>query len=245
MSNTELLIILIAAIVAALVKSIAGFGYPLTLIPLLAVFIDVADAVVIVAPSNFVLNLRLLRNVRDRRHQVEGLSSFVPSAVLGAVIGALLLPVLPGRLLRALLVALILMFLLTRWRRPDVAISPATAKRYSPAVGAAGGLVYGATGIAGPIVSLWFLGLRLPRDVFVFSVTAVFALNGITQLIVLALRGLFVPDLLWPALALIPVTLFSVPVGLRVRERVSIPVFERFTMTLLAASAMSIFIRLF
>ena len=100
MSNTELLIILIAAIVAALIKSVAGFGYPLTLIPLLAVFIDVADAVVIVAPSNFVLNLRLLWNVRDRRHKVEGLASFIPGAISGAVIGALLLPVLPGRLLR-------------------------------------------------------------------------------------------------------------------------------------------------
>ena len=130
-------------------------------------------------------------------------------------------------------------------RITDVAISPAIAKRYSPAVGAAGGLVYGATGIAGPIASLWFLSLRLPRDAFVFSVTAIFALNGITQIVVLAIQGLFVPDLLWPALALIPLTLFFVPVGLRIRERVSIPAFERFTMTLLAASAMSIFIRLF
>jgi len=245
MSNTELLIILIAAIVAALIKSIAGFGYPLILIPLLAIFIDVADAVVIVAPSNFVLNVRLLWDVRDRRQQVEGLASFIPGAVSGAAIGALLLPVLPGRLLRMLLVALILMFLLTRWRRPDVAISPATAKRYSPAVGAAGGLVSGTTGIAGPIVSLWFLSLRLPRDAFVFSVTAVFALNGIAQIVVLAIQGLFVPDLLWPALALIPLTLFFVPVGLRIREHVSIPAFERFTMTLLAASALSIFVRLF
>ena len=75
--------------------------------------------------------------------------------------------------------------------------------------------------------------------------TAIFAVNGITQIVVLAIQGLFVPDLLWPALALIPLTLFFVPVGLKIRERVSIPAFERFTMTLLAASALSIFIRLF
>ena len=94
-------------------------------------------------------------------------------------------------------------------------------------------------------MSLWFLSLRLSRDAFVFSVTAVFALNGIAQIVVLAIQGLFVPDLLWPGLALIPLTLFFAPVGLKIRERVSVPAFERFTMALLAASAMSIFIRLF
>jgi len=59
-TTTEIIFVLLVGGFASIVKSVTGFGYPIVLLPVLALFLDISDAVIIVAPSNLFLNLRLV-----------------------------------------------------------------------------------------------------------------------------------------------------------------------------------------
>lgn len=244
MSTTEIIIVLLVGGAAALVKSTTGMGYPLVLIPVLALFMDVADAVVIVAPSNLVLNVRLVGSKRHELPNATTLPRFLSGGVVGAVIGSLLLPELPNNLLRVLLVVIIVLFLAMQFREARVTLSAEKAERYAPSVGLVAGVFQGGAGVSGPIVTPWFLSLGLSRDAYLISIASAFALTGVAQLIVLAVQGLFTRELLLLSLALIPLSLVAFPIGERIRARISIAAFHRIVLVLLAASAVSLVARI-
>lgn len=245
MSTTEIIVVFAAAAFAALVKSTAGMGYPIVLLPVLALFIDISDAIILVAASNLALNAVLMFEGRRNRAESIGLRPFIAASMVGAVAGALLLPVLPGTVLRLMLVGVIAVFVVTRVRAPSVTIPADTATRWSPAVGGLAGLFQGAAGVSGPIVTPWFLSLGLTREAFVYSITAAFLVSGVAQIIALAAQGLFVGDVLWLGLALVPLVLVILPIGLRIRDRLSLPTFERVILVILVASGVSILVRMF
>jgi uncharacterized membrane protein YfcA len=238
------IVALVAAAIASLIKSTTGMGYPLVLIPVLALFMDITDAVVIVAPSNLYLNGLVAWNVRGYRHEARTLRPFVTAGLIGAAIGAILLPVAPDRALRWLVVGVIAFFVVNRLRGERRVLSPKLADRLAVPVGGTAGLLQGAAGLSGPIVIPWFLSLGLPRDTYIYCITTVFALTGTTQLLVFAVQGTFTLRLFTLGVALIPVALLITPLGIRLRERIPLLVFERAVVALLIASAASIVVRL-
>ena len=244
MSVTEVIVVFAVAAIAALVKSTTGMGYPLVLIPVLALFINIADAVVIIAPSNLYLNASLAWNVRRHRHQARTLRRFVGGGLVGAATGAVMLASLPERALRLLLVGVIVLFVLNRLLGERTDVSSGLAARLAAPVGAVAGFFQGASGISGPIVSPWFLSLGLTRDTYVFCITSVFACTGGMQMFIFGVHGTFTVKLLLLGLALIPIALVAMPVGMRLRQRLPVHMFENAVVLLLVGSAVSIVIRL-
>lgn len=244
MTTTEVVIVVLVGCCAGIIKSITGMGYPLVLLPILALFIDVADAVVIVAPSNLVLNLRLVGGARHEWSSSTTLPRFLAGAVVGAIAGSLLLTSLPNTLLLVALVVVIVMFLLSQVRSDTVTVSESQGRRLAPLVGAIAGVFQGAAGISGPVVTPWFLSVGLSRDAYLLSIGAVFALTGIAQLVVVGLQGVFTVELFSLGMALIPLTLLSFPAGVVIRERVSTDTFHRIILVLLATSAVSLVVRI-
>jgi len=244
MSTTEVVVVLAAAAIAAMVKGTTGMGYPLVLIPVLALFIDVADAVVIVAPSNLYLNASMAWTVRQHRHHARTLRPFVAGGLGGAALGAILLSSLPDRTLRWLLVGVIVLFVLNRVLGERTDLAADLAARLAAPVGAVAGFFQGASGLSGPIVVPWFLSLGLSRETYIFCITTAFGYAGAMQLVVFAVQGTFTVNLFLLGLALIPIALASMPVGVRFRQRIPIHVFENAVVILLIGSATSIVIRL-
>lgn len=245
MSTNEIIIVLVVGALAATIKSITGMGYPLVLIPVLALFIGVAEAIVIVAPSNLVVNARLAWSVRHERAEAVTLNRFLAGGAIGAVVGALLLPSLPEDLLRGVLVGVIVLFLINQFRSHRATIEDDTGAQLAPAVGGVAGLFQGAAGISGPIVTPWFLSLGLRRDTYLYAIATVFAVTGIAQMIGLAAQGLFAGEVLALSAALIPLTFLSFPVGVAIRNRISVETFHRVVLGLLALSAASLIVRMF
>ena len=244
MSTLEIAVIIATAVSASLIKSISGMGYPLIVLPVLALFIDIDQAIYIVAFSNFALNAVLAWNTRGHLHKSATLPGFLLGAVIGGALGALLLPLLSERALRLALVGIVAVFLVTRWRSPSFTLPKKTAENLARHIGVLAGVMQGATGISGPIVTPWFMSVGLSRQAFVGSITTVFAISGLAQMVVLAALGEFDRDVLVPGLLLVPVALLMLPLGVRLRDRVSGRVFDTMVVTLLAASAITILIRL-
>jgi uncharacterized membrane protein YfcA len=244
MTTNEIVIVLLVGGVATLMKSITGVGYPLILLPTLALFMDVADAVVIVAPSNLFLNVKLIWRMHDERKNVVALPRFLAGAGVGAVIGALLLPNLPDTTLRLIVVGIIIVFLANQLTQKTLVISESRGTALAPLVGSVAGFFQGAAALSGPIVIPWFLSLGLKRDSYIFAVSAMFGLSGLLQILTFAVRGVFTVELLWLGAALIPMAQLVFPLGVAVRDRVSVDVFRRLVLLLLTGSAVSLVLRM-
>ena len=240
MTTTQLLVVVLASLAGATVKSVTGLGYPVLAVPVIALVLGVEDAVVLVALPNLGANLYLCWESREARDQTRDLSRLVGFGVVGAVIGTLALVHLPEEPLLIALAITIGVFVFNFLRRPDLAIDPRTATRWSPVVGTVVGLLQGSIGVSGPVVATWVHGYRLPPRVFVDTVTFIFGVTGAVQIVVLAIQGQFTADrLLAAAAAAVPVAIVT-PLGVRLRDRLAGPAFERAVLAVLLVSAVSL-----
>lgn len=237
MTSTQLLVVVLASLVGATVKSVTGLGYPLLAVPLVALVLGVEDAVVLIALPNLGANLYLCWETREVRSEARDLPVLVGFGIVGAVIGTIALVNLPEEPLLIVLALAIAVFVVNFFRRPELAIPQRTATRWSPAVGSVIGLLQGAIGVSGPIAASWVHAYRLPPRVFVHSITFIFAVTGAAQIVVLVARGEFTADrLVAAAAASVPVAIVT-PLGARVRDRLAGPAFERVVLAVLLVSA--------
>ncbi len=240
MTSTQLLVVVLASLVGATVKSVTGLGYPVFAVPIIALVLGVEDAVVLVALPNLGANTYLWWESRDASDQTRDLPLLVGFGIVGAVIGTIALVHLPEEPLLIVLALTIGVFVVNFVRRPDVAIDPRTATRWSPAVGTVIGLLQGAIGVSGPVVATWVHGYRLPPRVFVHTVTFIFGVTGAVQIVVLAAQGQFTADrLVAAAAASVPVAI-ATPLGVRLRDRLAGPAFDRAVLAVLLLSAVSL-----
>lgn len=245
MTGFEIAVVLGASLLGAFVKSVTGMGYPLLAVPLITLVLGVEDAVVIVAAPNVTANALLCFGAREARSDSRDLPVLVGFGMAGAVFGTFALVSVPEAPLLLALVATITAFVVNYVRAPEVAIDPVTASRWAPGVGVVVGLMQGAVGVSGPVVATWLHGYRLPKQTYVFSVTLIFGLSGLVQLVLLASSGAFDLDrAAVSALAFVPV-LAMIPVGTSLRARLGGPAFERAVLLVLIGSALALLLRVF
>ncbi len=245
MSGTEIAVVLGASLLGAFVKSVTGMGYPLIAVPLIALVLGVEDAVVIVAAPNVTANALLCLGARHARHEARDLAPLVVFGMAGAVVGTFALVSVPEDPLLLALVVTIVAFVVNYARAPEVAIDARTATRWAPGVGVVVGLMQGAVGVSGPVVATWLHGYRLPKQTYVFSVTLIFGLSGLVQLVLLASSGAYDADRsMVSALAFVPV-LAMIPIGTRLRAGLGGPAFERAVLVVLLGSAVALVFRVF
>lgn len=243
MTGAEIAIALAAVVVGATTKSVTGMGFPLVAIPVISLFVSVEDAVVVIALPNVVMNLVLCLGVRSVWPQTRDLPVLAVSGVVGAVAGTFVLVRVSEDLLVLALAVVVLAYVALSLLRPETSVAPQTARRWAAPVGTAAGVMQGAIGISGPIVSSWIHAYRLPRDAFVLSVTLMFLLSGSTQLVVLAAEGAVTGTRLALTLAAVPIVLATVPLGTWVRHRLPEGGFDRVVLGVLALSAVALVVR--
>lgn len=244
-TGTEIAVVLGASLLGAFVKSITGMGYPLIAVPLITLVLGVEEAVIIVAAPNVTANALLCFNARGARAEARDLPVLVGFGMAGAVVGTFALVSVPEDPLLIALVVTIVAFVVNFARAPEVAIDPATATRWAPGVGIVVGLMQGAVGVSGPVVATWLHGYRLPKQTYVFSVTIIFGLSGLVQLVLLASSGAYDLELaLVSALAFVPV-LAMIPVGTSLRARLGGVAFERAVLAVLVGSATALLFQVF
>lgn len=242
MTGVEVLVVLGASLVGAFVKSVTGMGYPLFAIPIITLVIGIEDAIVIVAAPNMAANLALCWGARDGRDEARDVRALVLSGLAGAAVGTFLLVQAPEEPLQILLAATIVGYVVVFVRSPDLRIDPETSRRWAPAVGAAAGVMQGAVGVSGPVVATWLHGYRLPRQAYVFSVTAIFFASGSVQFwLLLAAGEVTAARAAMAALAAVPV-FAMIPVGSRLRRRLGGRGFDRAVLLVLVVSGFALLV---
>jgi uncharacterized protein len=243
-NGTELAIVLVAVVIGAIAKSVTGMGLPLIAIPIASLFVDVTDAVVVIALPNVLANAVLAGRERHSISQTRDLPVLAGAGVIGAIFGTLLFVNVPEEPLVIALIVAISGYVVLFFARPDLRTAPEQSRRWAPAVGGIAGAFQGAIGISGPIVGSWIHSYRLSRGAHILSVTSLFFITGLTQLVVLVGSGELSGRATATMLACIPV-LASIPVGTRLRETVSVRGFDLAIVGMLAVSAAALCVQTF
>jgi uncharacterized membrane protein YfcA len=244
-TSSQLLVVVLASFAGALVKSVTGMGYPIIAVPLISLVLGIEEAVVIVALPNFGANAFLWWEARDAQRETRDLGVLVAFGVVGAVIGTIALVNVPEAPLLVALAGMIVVFVIVFVRHPELEIDHRTARRGAPFVGTLVGLAQGSVGVSGPVVATWIHGYRLPPRAYVRSVTLIFGVTGLAQIVVLVAQGAFTADLLvGAAIATVPV-LVATPLGLRLRKALAGPAFEKVVLVVLGVSAVSLLVDAF
>lgn len=183
------LAVAIAITLGAAVKGITGMGLPPVALPVLAVFVGVEDAVVVMAIPTVVTNFALLVGNWEQRAENPVLVPAVAACAVGGVLGAWLLTNLEERVIAVLMAVLVAAYVASRLSGRHRTLAPGVARRAAAPVGLAGGVVQGATGLSGPLFGSFLHALDLRQPVYVFSIAALFQFSAATQVAALAVLG--------------------------------------------------------
>jgi uncharacterized protein len=233
----ELAVIVAAMALGGFVKGATGVGLPQITIPVMAIFLGVQHAVVVMAIPGIVANAWLLWRHREYLRLTRDLPALLGAGIVGTALGTFGLQALDSRVLGLVVAGVILLYVVIVLARSDVALPPALTRYTSPPVGLVAGMMQGSTGMSGPVVSTYLHSYRLGKETFVVSVVTLFQVYALTQAVTLVSLGLYTTRLLVESLlALLPLAA-AVPLGAWFSGRLSRRGFDVFVLVVLLLTA--------
>jgi len=218
-----LLPVALALVAGGLVKGTFGLGLPLVAMPLLTLFMSVANAVTLLVVPILATNLAQgfiggwpAVQARLRRY---GLTVFALVVCIALSVKALV--ILPQKVIFALIgLAIIGIALLARYQ-PKVRVAPQHERWFGPLCGVIGGFLGGTTTFYGPPLMIYLAGLRLDKDEFVGAISLMYFMGGLGMGIGLAGFGIADgSDFAQSLLAVIP-ALLGIKLGQMIRVRLN------------------------
>jgi uncharacterized membrane protein YfcA len=237
LSWPEWIVICCALSAGGLTKGLTGMGLPMIAIPIMAAFLGVERAVLIMIVPTVVLNVWQSWTYRDCIGDMPEMWRLLLPGLPGAVIGAGVLYLTPDHWLATGLALWISSYLVFRIIHSDFSLSMSARRQLAPAAGFGSGAMQAATGICAPIIAPYLDSLGLAPRSYVFAISTAFAaFAGSHFLVLLALQAYSVDQLIESSIALVPGLLAMRP-GMWLREIVAPRVFTLVIRTILAVMA--------
>lgn len=224
----------LSVLLASFIKGAIGFGFPTVATPILALFMDVRAAVVILLLPNLamdgILTLRrpgVLRTLK--RHAL--LYAF---GIVGTFGGTYLLKAISPGLALLILGGVVLVFVTVNVSRVSFRITPRLERLLSSPIGFVAGVIGGLTNVPGTPLVLYFYALGMEKAEFVRSIAFSFLVYKAAQLVAVTQARLVTPRLFALSLLVTGVALGAFWLGLRVQDRVAQQTFNRVVLAFLA-----------
>ncbi|NQV82950.1 MAG: sulfite exporter TauE/SafE family protein [Rhodospirillales bacterium] len=221
-------------VVGGVVKGVVALGLPMVSIAILLNFFPPLTVLGILVMPIIVTNL--WQTVRLGNLQ-EPLRRFWPMIITGLVflfIGAELIVGMDTGVLFGMLGACVAAFSAISLAHPNMpALQPKTEKWAGPLAGAMGGLLGGISTIWGPPMTMYFVMLKLPKDVFVRSVGMAWFAFSVPLAVAYWRNGIFSGDVVYLSLyACIP-GMIGICIGEAIRERINQDTFRKVMLVML------------
>ncbi len=232
---------IIVVLAAYFIKGLSGFGPALLMVPCLSILFDPPTAIIVTALMDFLAGAFLLPSVRKLLQWKLVLQIF-GSLALGAVIGTYLLGVLPVLLLKRIIGATILIFVLMILLQKDTYAQNNTAEdasiwRYP--VGFLSGLLGGLLGISGPPLII-YMKMRYPKAFFRTQLIGIFFLGTGWRFMLYQLNRIEMNLSLTVLSLFIGVMIIGLLLGSRIHLRVSEILFNRIVAVLITIPAVNL-----
>jgi uncharacterized membrane protein YfcA len=221
--------ILVAAalLLAAFVKGTTGLGFPLIATPMVALLLDIRTAITILIIPNIVMDIAQVFRGHFPVAVLRRFAWLLLLTVIGVFLGTKFLATLPLWILNFCLGMMVLIFVSSTLFHFDFEISPRAEGILSPAVGVIGGFLNGMTNAAGPALAVYLYGLKLEKMDFIKSISTIFIVTKLSQLVAVSTWNLFNRSTLTLSLEVTLFVLLGFYVGLKVQDRVNQQTFNR------------------
>ena len=211
----------LALVLSGVVKGILSLGLPLVGMPLLTLVVDVPTAV---ATLMIPLVLSNLIQAIEGPGTVAMLKRFWPLIVCvigGTFIGTALFAALDQHVLLITVGVLAIVLSTFSITQPHVTIPRRMEPWLGPPVGFVAGVIGGMSTLFGPLLTVYVVGLKMPRDAFVKVISLLFLIASVCLMIGGTAQGTAgVRELTWSAAAMIPVY-GGMLIGQRVRRYIN------------------------
>ncbi len=230
MAEGQLLFLAGIAFLAGVVNGVLGHGFSTLTVPpaLLILASRVLNPVLVLV--EVALNLgSLVASRRAVPSVLPGLRPVLMGLLPGVVVGALLvgfLPILPLKLATYCVLFPLVLLQASGFRWPALAAPGARLP-----FGAFTGIIYGATTISGPVLSLFFQNARTDRTSYRASVALLRVSESLLTALVYVALGLYTQETFRVASWLAPAGFLGLLVGIQVAKVVREKTFKRFCIT--------------
>ncbi len=213
----------LSLLLAAFVKGTTGMGFPLIATPMVALLLDIRTAITILIIPNIVMDITQIF-----RGSFSGdlFRRFAWLLVLTVCLGVM-----------------VLVFVFSTLLRFDFQISPHLESRLSPVVGIVGGFLNGMTNAAGPALAIYLYSLKLEKRQFIKSISTIFIITKVSQLIAVSTWNLFNRSTLLLSLEVTLFILVGFYAGLKTQDRVNQQTFNRGLLVLLFVIGVTLVVR--
>ncbi len=227
------------------IKGALGIGLPVISVPLAAQFLDPLLSIGLLAVPMVSTNIGQAFERTGTMPALRRLWPITGALVLGTLAGAHMLISLDPQMLNAVVGASLVLIAALMLCQRKIRFSGSTEQWGGPLIGVSAGLLGGMSGMFGPPLIPYLVGLDLHPDVFVKQTSILFLAGTGTLLVALGSMGaLSTTDLLISAAAIVPVQ-FGVMMGRRLRRRIQPAFFRAAVLCVLALSGIDLLRRAF
>lgn len=231
----DLLAVIVIICIAAVLQSISGFGFSLLAMPLLSIFVDIQDAVVIATLCGIFTNAVHLR--KDFQLVERSIARRISlSALIGMPLGVVVLSVFSATHMRAIIGAVIVVLVFLMMRNFVLKTENTTV---DIVLGAFSGLLATSVSTNGPPLVFLLQSKQLDPWRLRATLAYVFTISGCASFIVLMIAGKGSIEAFQYAMLSLPAMYLGTVVGRKARLRVTQEAFKRLMYVLLLATAVS------
>lgn len=216
-----------AFLAAGTVKGIIGVGLPMIAVPLIASTTSPAQAIALASMPVVVSNAW---QALHGGHSGTCLRRFWPmltAVVAGTFIGVRILATIDARIVSGILGVVLVVFTVLQFLPRTLVLGPRGERWLGPPLGLIGGVLGGLSSLFGPLLIIYLVALRLPKDIFVAAVALLFFTGSLPLFLGLVANGILTPhQILLSALSALPV-IAGLVIGRLLRRRVPQARFEK------------------
>lgn len=233
------ILLAIAAIMlfSGLVHGTLGLGFPMVATPLLATMMDVRSAILITLLPTMAVNIASIATSPSFGEAGRQYWPLILASLVGSVAGTAFLAISDPTIFRALLAALILIYLWDGLRLPR----PWMERQAMIAMigfGLVAGFSAGTTNVMVAVLIIYFLSMETPRSIMVPALNACFLVGKAMQILVLALAGMVSLMLALQTLPLALAAVAALMFGRKIQSRIDVAGYQRLLRGLLALLAL-------
>lgn len=230
-------LLIIAAIIlfTSVVQSVAGFGFSLLAVPLMVLFIDLQQAVIVATLLGTVSNFGQAWQLRNHQHRPIAYR-FIVASCLGAPFGYALFRYANQSLLKVLLGGAVLFGVWMLARGRDLQSAHVSLDWI---MGLLSGVLLLATSTNGPPIVFTLQARRLEPESQRGTLNLIFSITGVFSVCVFALTGQIHSDELYVALIATPIMLLGVYFGVVLRKYIDAVAFKNMVLILLTLGGLS------
>ncbi|MFK7839875.1 MAG: sulfite exporter TauE/SafE family protein [Bdellovibrionales bacterium] len=222
---------------AFFIQFLMGFGGGLVAVPLLGIYMPMADAVNLVMLFQLMTGIAIISIYKDVDWQT--IKVLIPSSLIGIVIGVFGLKYINGDAIRIFLALFIILYLAKAHMGKDY-IGQSVKKCGTHGAGLAGGFIAGLVGMGAPIYVVFFNENNVSGKTLRANMLVILFLTYLARLPLSAGAGLITPQLFKDFVLIIPAFLLAAFLGQKINTKINEHLFAKIMGVLLLASAISL-----